>query len=228
MGNLFRLLFIGGLAFGIYQAWRLPRTGQVDADLTGALWLAFAVIMGIGAALAWAPVLVGRAVDPLVDLPEGRSESILQSRGLMGVIARSDARGHRRLARWLCFWEGVRHPRYPAQFIIGLRNARPGSWLEKAFAREVFRFNGVDNCLRAAEVLRRHGLPPTSHPNPSVNQALHALNRPAIPERPAVPVPESEAPPLKRNLRIQLPAASDSASAPRPDAPIPPREDGHV
>ena len=70
----------------------------------------------------------------------------------------------------------------PSAFVIGLKNARPGSWLEKVFAREVFRFHNTQHCIQAYLALKRHGIDPRPHPNQEINVALLSLDRPDRPE----------------------------------------------
>jgi hypothetical protein len=50
--------------------------------------------------------------------------------------------------------------------------------LERWFAKEVFKFNNLQNCLYAYKVLReRHGITPPLHRQPEVNLAISILNR---------------------------------------------------
>ncbi len=172
---LLRLGSLAALFFGLYQVSQ-SADGSRAGDLDAAFWLACCLVLGLVAAVLWAPALADRILEPpgtsttearMVD-PPGR---------LMALIRRQDARGSRRLVRWLCFVEGVRHPWRPGPFVIGLRNAKPGSWLELAFAKEVYRFTNVENCVRAYEVLRRHGRRPAPHPRDAVNEAVAALPR---------------------------------------------------
>jgi hypothetical protein len=106
----------------------------------------------------------------------------------------------------LCFLEGVRHPRLPAQFVIGMNHARPGSWLEKVFAREVYKFSNVANAAKAREILRvRHNADPGPHARIEVNLALLADERVPRPEVGVVTVPAAPPPPpLTRNESIRL------------------------
>jgi len=116
-----------------------------------------------------------------------------------------EARGWRRLTVCLCFLEGVHHPDQPAAFLMGLHNARPGSWLERVFAWEVFRFDNAQHCLEALRVLRRHGVNPRLHRNPEIARALLALDREIRPESGMLPLPSAENPAsLKRNPGIRL------------------------
>ena len=88
---------------------------------------------------------------------------------------------------------------------MGMKNARPGSWFEKVFAREVFRFHNTQNCVQAYLALRRRGIDPRPHPNQEINIVLLSLERPQRPEAETIAVtPAVHPPPLKRNPNIRL------------------------
>jgi hypothetical protein len=78
--------------------------------------------------------------------------------------------------------------------------------LEKCFAREVFKFNNIQNCLHAYRILtERHGITPPLHSAAEVNLAILNLTR----ERPLEPAPykldvPAEKPKPARNQRIKL------------------------
>jgi hypothetical protein len=109
------------------------------------------------------------------------------------------------LIRFLCFIEGVRAPWLPTAFNIGLLHARPGSWMEKIYAKEVFRFNNAENCMRAFAALQRHGIDPRPHANPDVNAVLLSMERGASPGPDVMQVAPAPPPPtLKRNERIKI------------------------
>jgi hypothetical protein len=93
----------------------------------------------------------------------------------------------------------------PTAFILGFNNSKPGSWFEKVYAREVFRFNSTQNCVLAYDALKRHGIDPRPHPNPEVELALRALEREAKLEPDKVPLPPApQITSLRRNPRIRL------------------------
>lgn len=225
---LLRLLFTGGLAYAFYQVRQNATDNPASGDLLNAFYLALCVVLGILTAVVWAPVIGAKVSDPLTGVfTDG---SAFEPRNyLMRLIRWADDRRHRRLARWLCFLEGVRQPWWPSPFIVGMNNARPGSWLERVYAREVYHFNNAENCLRAFQILRRHGITPPPHPNPQVNVLLLGADKATAPESPPVPVPPAPPPPpLSRNPRIHLfdppapPPASDSATPPDdPPSPAP-------
>jgi hypothetical protein len=213
---LLRLIFTG--LFG-WLLWRAARDagGNLDADVTNAANFAAAIVVGFVAALTWAPLLGETVAGPLTGtLTDGAvSEDVTR---LIRFARRCEARGWRRFTVLLCFVEAVLHPKLPAAFVLGMNNARPGSWFEKAFAKEVFRFHNLANCLRAHDILKlRHDIDPGAHVLPEVNLALIAHRREARPPAEIVPVPVAPAaPPLARNLRIKLFASAASRPEPAP------------
>jgi hypothetical protein len=155
-------------------------------------------------ALVWAPYLGAKVSGPLTHTIT-ESTYVERTNWILRILRWLEARRWRRATLFFAFWEGVRHPSWPGAFVIGMRNARPGSWLEKVFAREVFRFNNTQHCVQAYLVLKRHGLDPRPHPNQEINIVLLSLDRPPRPEAEVVEVPVADkAPPLKRNPQIRL------------------------
>ena len=175
---LLRWISLGALVYGLYEVARTTPDDLRGGDLTHAFWLAGCVVLGLVSALLWVPVVADRLLGSPTETTPNASLADPPGR-LLALIRRLDARGSRRLARWLCFLEGVRHPWRPAPFVIGMNNAQPGSWLERVYAREVYRFTNVDNCVRAYQVLRRHGLTPGPHPRDEVNRLVSALGEEA-------------------------------------------------
>ena len=201
---LFRVFLTGGF---LWLLGELGRAGpaSVDTDITQAGYFAAAVVVGLAAACTWAP-LIGRAVaDPITGMMTDGSVYSTKG-GANRWILWAVERRHRRLALTLCFLQGVRTPHQPAPMVIGMEQARAGSWLEKIFAREVWRFSNVHHCLRAYDFLRyRHQEEPGSHPHSEINLALMARlrePRPAL-EPLAVP-PAPPPPPLVRRPSIRL------------------------
>lgn len=211
MLTLVRILSVVALGYGLFAALRNARESPAAGDLENAIWLAYCVLVGIFAALVWAPLIAGRMADPLVGtLIEGRYDE--KKSWLIRLVRAAERRHWRAAVRWLCFLEGVRRPWHPLPFIVGLENARPGSWLERVYAREVYRFNNIQNCLKAYAILKRHGAPPPPHPNPTTQLAIAATERGVRPEAPVLPVPRgNEPPPIERNRRIQLFSGADSS-----------------
>lgn len=226
---LLRLVF-GFALFSVFAkaievAGPMPTTeGTTDAG-----YLALAVVLGIANAVVWAP-LVGRwMADPLTGAFTTGHPEDLRNR-VVQFVHKLGARGWRRAALLFAFLEGVRHPDLPAAFVLGLKHAQPGSWLEGVFAREVWRFDHAENCLRAWKILRQRGGDPGAHRRAEVNLLILSQTREKGPDPEALkvtPAPPAEAP--RRNLRIQLfDGASGSGSGVEPDArrpvPAPPGE----
>ena len=201
---LFTGLFVGLLAHAAYAA----HTNSAN-DVGNAGNFALAVILGIAASATWAPVLGEVVAGPMTGtLTDG---SVSQDTTLLiRWTRRLEMKGWRRIVVFLAFVEGVRHPRLPAAFVIGMNQSRPGSWLERVFSREVYRFNNVANCVRAHDILKlRHDVDPGPHREVEVNLALRAHVREPRPEPSILPVPEAPPPPpLQRNSRIRLFAAA--------------------
>jgi hypothetical protein len=219
MLSILRILLTGALLYGLMQAAKNAGANPQTGDLMNAFWLGYCVIVGIFAAITWAPLVGNRMADPVSGILTN-STYVERPNGLLKLIRRIEGRRCRPLVRWLCFVEGVRHPWLPAQFIIGLNHAAPGSWLELAFAREVYRFNNLQNCVQAFGVLRRRGHMPPPHANTEVTLVLMSLEKAAKPVTPVLPVPNSAPPSLKRNLRIKL--SEQEQAPPSPSSLSPP------
>ncbi len=201
---LLRILFGAALLYEMVEGARAAPTSQGAGDTTGAYYLAICVTLGILNALVWAPYLGAKVSGPLTGMIT-ESTYVDRTNWVLRIIRALDARQHRRLARWICFLEGVRHPNAPTAFVVGLKNARPGSWLEKVFAREVFRFNNSQNCMDAYAALKRHDIDPRPHTNQELNILLFSMEKPPRPDAAILAVPHAPpAPPLKRNPRIRL------------------------
>jgi hypothetical protein len=201
---LLRILFGGALIYEIVQGVRSAPGATEAGDLTGAFYLAICVGLGILNAMVWAPYLGAKVSGPLTGMIT-ESTYVERTNWVLRLIRWFDVRGFRRTTLLLCFLEGVRHPSAPAAYVTGLKNARTNSWLEKVFAREVFRYSNAQNCVQAYLTLRRHGIDPRPHPSQEVNIVLLSLERPPRPEAEIIAVPSApKAAPLKRNLRIRL------------------------
>jgi hypothetical protein len=202
---LLRIIFTGAFIYCIAQARENARTNLAAGDLNSAFWVGAGVFAAIASAIVWAPYLGAKVADPLtggmVQTPPAERRNFI-----MWLVRWLDKREkHPALIRWLCFIEGVRAPWLPTGFAIGLDYAKPGSWLEKVYAREVFRFNNAENCLKAFHALTRHGIDPRPHPNPDVNLVLLSLERSAAAEPDKLEVPTAPPPPpLSRDKRIRI------------------------
>jgi hypothetical protein len=202
---ILRILFTGVFVYCVMQGRDNARLHLESGDMSNVFWLGCGVLTAIACAIVWAPYFGAKVADPLTG---GMVNSPLVERKnhLLQFIRWLDKKKkHPGLVRWLCFIEGVRAPWLPTAFAIGLAHTREGSWLEKIYAREVFRFNNAENCLKAFRALQRHGIDPRPHSNPDVNIVLVSLERSVAPEPEKVPVPQAPpAPPVQRDPRIRI------------------------
>jgi hypothetical protein len=207
---LLRILLTGAFLYLLGLAAR-DSSANLDQDVLNAGRFALAIAIGFAAALTWAPLLGESIAGPVTGLMTDGSVSDDNS-WLIRLARQWEARGRRRGTVFLCFLEGVRRPNLPAAFVLGMHNALPGSWLEKMFALEVWRFNNIANSLKAHEILTlRHDHELSLHPVPEVNLALWANLREPAPEPENIPVPPAgPPPPLQRNSRIHLFAGADT------------------
>ncbi|MBX3732814.1 MAG: hypothetical protein KF791_09475 [Verrucomicrobiae bacterium] len=189
-------------------------SANLNNDVTNAGWFALAVVAGFAASLTWAPLLGEMVAGPVTGLMKDGSPSTANS-WLISWARHAGARGWRRTALVLAFADGVLRPHLPAAFVLGMNNARPCSRLERLFAREVWKFNHIGNCIRAHDILAlRHDCRPSVHPVPEVNLALLAHLREPPPD--ALPVtlqPAPPPPPLQRRRSIRLFGSADRAAA---------------
>lgn len=197
---LFGFALFAVIGRGVEVAGPEPQTdGTTDAG-----YLAVAVIIGIANAVVWAPWVGQWMADPLTGAftsgnPGDFSNPVLQFAHKLAV------RGWRRAALFFAFLDGVRHPDLPGAFVLGMQQARQGSWLEKVFAREVWRFENADHCLKAWKILRNHGVEPDLHRRPEVNLLLLSQVR-EVPPTPSI-LKVAPAPPVSRpsrNPRIRI------------------------
>jgi hypothetical protein len=201
---LLRIIFTGAFIYCIIQARDNARTNLASGDLDNALWVALGVVAAIASALAWAPYLGGKVADPLTG-GLVNTEVTERKNLLLQLIRWCDKKGHAGWVRRLCFIEAVRAPWLPTAYILGLSHARPGSWLEKVYAREVFKFNNAENCTKAFRALQRHGIDPRPHASADVNIVLMSSERSVSVDPQKLPVPEAPPPPpLERDKRIRI------------------------
>lgn len=198
-------IFFGALMYmALKEAKANAALDPMYGDLTNAFWVAVVVFLGMANGVVWAPYFAEKVADPLTGgLVE--SEYKDEKRWMILFIRMCANRNMRGLTRGLCFLEGCRTPWLPTAFNIGLANSEEGSWFEKIFATEVFKFNNAQNCLTAYRALKRHGIDPRPHHSPGVN-LLIISNEHEVKERPEdLPVPPAPEPPkLQRNKRIEL------------------------
>jgi len=208
-----RIIFGAALVYAVREAWAAGGRPTETGDMTASFWLAVSVAVGIANAVVWAPYLGGRLADPLTGAFT-RGFYVEQKNHLLKLVRWLDERGHRRLTLFACFLEGIHRPNAPTAFIIGLRNARAGTWLERVFAREVYRFDNTQNCVWAYQILKRRGINPGVHRRPEVNLTLRSIEKGVEPPQPPVPIlPAPQTMPLERNRQIKLFEGDDPATS---------------
>lgn len=185
------------------------RAALKNSELSGGdviLLMGQGLLGAIVVAILWAPVIGEKLSDPLTSTFTQETSLPPEINVLVRWISKLQRRGYHRLALLLVFIEGIRHPNQPQPALLGLRSVRPGSFLEKCFAREVYRFNNIQNCLYAYTILKeRHGTTPPLHKHPEVNIALMNLNREQPPEPARLQLTPGPPPALpQRNPRIRL------------------------
>jgi len=183
----------------------LARSGELAGDDI-VLLMAYALFGSIVLAILWAPVIGEGVSAPLTGTLTQETSLPPETNLVIGCIGRLQRKGWHRLALPLIFFEGMRHPSLPLPALLGLRSARPGSFLEKLFAREVYNYNNIQNCLHAYRILKdRHHWTPPPHRQPEVNLAIMSLTREPPPDPKKYEV-KSLPPPTtpQRNQRIKL------------------------
>lgn len=201
---ILRIIF-GGLIYWAFKEARMNALiNPMYGDLSNAYWVAVVVILAIANAMVWAPYFGEKVADPLTG-GTINAEYKEPKNWLLKLIRICEKHNMRRAVGFLCFVEGVRAPYLPTAFVIGMNNARPGSWFEKIYAKEVFKFNNVQNCMRAFTLLKRHGIDPRPHAMPGVNLALYSLEHEVRATPEPLDVPEAPPPPkLERDKRIDI------------------------
>jgi hypothetical protein len=204
MWSLLRIVSMGGFLFALYKALQ-EQPSPHAGDLTPAFYMGLCVILAIIAAVSWAPYIGDKLSDPLTGAYSKQSHLVDPKNRLLKLIRWLDAKHYRRWTVLFCFLEGIRKPSAPSHFIIGLHNATPGSWLEKVYAREVFKFDNAQNCVVAYKILKEHGIDPRPHRNPEVNILLLSLEKSVQPTPAPLDLQKAPPPPeIKRNQRIEL------------------------
>lgn len=211
---LLRILLTGAFVWLLNDA-ATGAQANLDADILNAGRFALAIVVGFLASATWAPLLGTAVAGPMTGLMTDGAISRDNPR-LVLWAQRYAMQGHRRLAVFFAFIEGVRRPELPAAFAIGMHHARPGSWLQYQFALEAWRFSNVANCLQAYHIIHEYkGKGPRLHPQAEINLALIANLRPPAEPAAVLAVPDPlPPPPLKRNANIRL---FRTAEAPAPE-----------
>src|SRR5258708_39580594 len=148
---LLRIFFTSLLLYIAGKARSYSTVPQMSTDLTVPGYFALCVVLGIATAIVWAP-WIGAMVSEPITSTYTKGEGVPGESRLTHSILWLENHRHRRLAVPASFIVGVIQPLQPAAFLTGLRNSREGSWLQKAFAREVYRFNHAQHSIAAREI----------------------------------------------------------------------------
>lgn len=200
---LLRIPLTLAFAYSLYRG--LTRNTEVSGGEM-MLLMAYGLFGAIAVAILWAPVIGDKLSDPITSTLTHDTSVAAAPNHLVGWIHRCQRRGHHRLALLLVFAEGIRNPTLPQPALLGLRSVRPGSFLEKCFAKEVYNYNNIQNCVHAYTILKeRHGVTLPPHKHPEVNLAIMNLSRERAPEPAKLQLKPAEKPALPaRNYRIRL------------------------
>jgi len=167
-------------------AFSLSKAVRLFPELSGGdifFFLCYALAGAVLLAVLWAPVIGQKLSDRFPSTVNFEISLPPVADYLVQMIRRLQGSGWNRVAILLVFIEGVRHPNLPHPALLGLLSARPGSFLERCFAREVLKFSNIQNCLYAYKVLtERHGIIPSLHQHPELDLAIPSLNRECSPE----------------------------------------------
>ncbi len=204
MLTLLRILFTGAWIF----LFLLARQNAIDhpnsGDLMNAFYLAAILAVGLAVGAVWTPyfadVLCGPLLGTISEIPQLNDDSRLRRLTNWALRHR-----HRRLVLFLCCVDGLFHPDLPRPFLTGMHEAKPGSRLERIFAREVFRFENAVNCAEAEKVLDRHGIKPGRHWSVSINYLLTQRKMVLRPPADVIALPRhNKQVPVPRNPKIKL------------------------
>lgn len=204
MLTFLRTLFTGAWIFLFLQARQNAIDHPQSGDLLNAFYLAAILAVGLAVGAVWTPyfadVICGPLMGTLTDIPQLDENSRL--RRLTNWAFRHR---HHRLGLFLCAMDGLFHPDSPRPFLTGMQQAKPGSRLERIFAREVFRFENAANCAEAAKVLERHCVKPGRHWSVSVNHLLTQRKMAIRPPPEVIGLPRrNTVVPVARNPKIKL------------------------
>lgn len=226
MINLLRIVVSGFWLYLIAKAAENARVDLPGGDLTNAYYLAGVLIVGLLMGALWTPYIAEGLCGNLTNtFTEGAVE--LPERPLRRFRERAQKKGNRRTLVFACVLEAIFHPNLPSGYLIGMRNAKRGSWLEKMFAREVYRFDNQQNCVEAKEVLQRHGLGVGRHWSEEINLGILAGRKRNRPAPPTLSLPQvSHTLNSRRNPKIQLFRGADPKPAIRSPKGAPPPPTG--
>jgi hypothetical protein len=222
---ILRIVFGAAFLFVIREAVANARAAPDTGDGANAVLLALSLIIGLANAVVWAPYIGSKLSEPLTMTLTNGAPYEHRTR-LLDLARQSDQGGRRRRTVFLCLLETLCRPHQPAAYLIGLKNAQPGTWFERYFALRVFRFDNAAHSIDAYRTLRKHGMDPRPHRNPEINTILLSLERKPSVTPPPMPIGSpSLTPRLKRDPRIRLFDVGLATPPPEagPGAAVPPQ-----
>lgn len=168
------------------------------------------LFLGVANAIVWAPVVGNMIASPIAGSFTRSSFSWKRSR-LYKHLLKLEARKKFNQVAWNAYFSGWFRSREPELFYMGMKNARPGGFLQKYFAYKVYGFLHGIRCLEAYFILSSLGENPPKHREQSINALIIAATktRSKSNERVNVPcVPPAQE--LIRNEKISLPKQFDA------------------
>lgn len=215
MIGLLRIAFLGVFVYYIREVGMMEPvapTGSLLRDLPLIGEFLFVALLN---AIAWAPwfgeKLAGTVTGSMVSHDSDADATYWSHRVIYWLR-------HHHLKRIGVFWcvlEGLNRPWLPHAFASGMKMARKDSWLAAIFAREVYRFSNVYNCLEAYQILQRRGARPGLHKLQEINLFIVGSQKEARPARDPIPAPDHVPdPPMKRDKRIELFDVDDPVEEP--------------
>lgn len=198
-----RIGMLGAWVWVLRAAIKAALASDTVATVSAAGYFGMLIFVGIPLAAVWAPViarmLVGKAIDSVND---DHTASSLNRLAL--EIDSAVDRGERRKAVFLCWVETWINPKLARPNSIGMTHSVPSSWIELYFARRLFRSSIASECIRAADVMERHGFDPGMHNSDNISLLL--LERKKLRKR------------ERLRIRAEKLQAARRAAAEQPDA----------
>lgn len=131
------LLRITGL---VLLGWTIVQLGA-EGNGDGVFWTIAFVVALVFTMAVWIP-WVARSISGEVVSTEVVGQGGGTGDQFSVRVNRLAAKGRRSWAVYLCFIRGLNRFNNPQPFVLGMRLARDGSWVKRAFAKEYLKFEG--------------------------------------------------------------------------------------
>lgn len=177
--------------------------GTTSGDLAALGYMVIGILLSIAMSAVWTPWLADFLCGSLNVLDDC---TYIESKSRLNSMI--DWASRRRLYSFvvlLCLLKGYLRPELPSTFLRGLKHSKSGSWLQRIFARRVYRFNNSQNSLRAAKVLQEQGENPGMHQNPEVVLLMLQEKRKKLEKTQRIRIPAPRRP-LLSDTTTQLPS----------------------